>query len=175
MNTGKFISQALSQSIRSASIDPACISDKTNNTGIAYSVTCPTNSANIAIVKPILQRCLGARGVSIANLSIQFRVFNIRIIVIRAPLACGVWRITHNHSDIQLLLHLTALTVINQQLIYQILLFIHLEGVSQANTFERHIITADKPMVGRFDVDSCNIISQQHQLVSMYFVLILAR
>ena len=47
----------------------------------------------------------------------------------------------------------------------QVVAFIHLEGVGQADALERHIIAALQPVIDRLDVDRGDVIGQQNDLV----------
>jgi hypothetical protein len=44
----------------------------------------------------------------------------------------------------------------------QVVAFIHLESVGQADALDRHIVAALKPMIDRLDVDRGDVIGQRH-------------
>ena len=52
----------------------------------------------------------------------------------------------------------------------QIVFFIHLEGIGEADTLERHIVAALKPMIHGFNVDRGDVVGQQHYLIGVNLV-----
>src|SRR3569623_1180046 len=102
-------------------------------------------------------------------------VFNIGIIVISTLLPSRIRWIAHDHSNIQLLLSLTPCAVLHQQRIYLVFFLIKLEGVGEADTLERLVFAPDDAVVLRLYIDGGDVVSQQHDLVGVDFVLVFVR
>ncbi len=60
-----------------------------------------------------------------------------------------------------------------QHQVDQIFFFIHLEGIGKTDSFERLVGSTNDAMVDRFDVDGCDVIRQQDNLICVYFVAVL--
>ena len=101
--------------------------------------------------------------IGITDTFIQFWILKVCIIIIGTGLPRTVGWIAHNHFDFEALLPFATAAVGFQHIAYQIVFFVELEGVGQANAIERLIFTffcAHEVVVHRFDVNRGNVVRQ---------------
>jgi len=65
-----------------------------------------------------------------------------------------------------------ALGVVDRHVVDEVVLLVHLEGIGQQNSLERGVFAADDIVVRRLNVDSCNVVRQQHNFVGVNLVSI---
>ena len=53
-------------------------------------------------------------------------------------------------------------------------MLIHLEGICQADTLKRRVLTAFQVMIGCFDVDCSDVVRQQDNLIGVKLLPVLA-
>ena len=113
------------------------------------------------------------------------RIFNIDVTIIIRFLSYGIRRVANNDANIQLFLPFAAFAVIFHCAVQQVVFFVHLEGIGEADTVKRRVLAAvgcipanmglDNAVIGRFDIDGCDVVGEQDDFIGVNFVLVFFR
>ena len=124
-------------------------------------------------------------GIGFADTPVQMRVFHIGVVVVGGFLPCGIRWVADNHADVQGFLPFAARAVVHQKFVEQITFFVHLEGIGEADTVKRRVLAAvgcipanmglDNAVIGRFDIDGCDVVGEQDDFIGVNFVLVFFR
>ena len=113
--------------------------------------------------------------IGITDTFIQFWILKVCIIIIGTGLPRTVGWIAHNHFDFEALLPFASAAVGFEHIADQIVFFIELECIGQANAIKRLIFTflrTHEVVVHRFDVYRGNVVRQQYDFIGVDFVLV---
>ena len=123
--------------------------------------------------------------VSLADAPVQMRVFHIGVVVVGGFLPCGIRWVADNHANIQRLLPFAAFAVIFHCAVQQVVFFVHLEGIGEADTVKRRVLAAvgcipanmglDNAVIGRFDIDGSDVVGEQDNFIGVDFILVFFR
>ena len=172
VNSTKVLGEVLAHAVGGVGVYETAVGYQSNYPLRADAVRSPSKRLYIHVRQCILVPCSGVLRISRTDAAIQLAILSVAVIVIFVHLPRVVWRITNNHENRRLLLPLDALGIFRGHEAERCLLRLgQLERIHQANPRKRPVLISTVE-VRVLDVQTGNVIRQQHDFVAVQLVLV---